>query len=185
TIRRVGGTAEIKIDVRVIAATMRDLEKAVQAKRFREDLYYRINVMRIDVPPLRERKGDIPLLAQHFLNHHAKEFGGKKFTINPDAMLVMKKYDWPGNVRELANAIRSAMATSSDAAIGISNLPDSVREASPYPDDREGEKRQLVEAVRKHRGNVSAAARELNLHRVTLHNKLRAYGIEATEYRKG
>ncbi|MCK6440125.1 MAG: sigma 54-interacting transcriptional regulator, partial [Planctomycetes bacterium] len=184
TIRRVGGTAEIKIDVRVIAATMRDLDDAVRKQKFRQDLYYRINVMRIDVPPLRERKGDIGLLAQHFVEHHAKEFGGKRFTIAPEALLVMKKYDWPGNVRELANAIRSAMATASGTEIGVNNLPETLRLASqPSAADMLDDPDMLKDQLKRHKGNVAAIARELGVARNTLYAHLKRHGISSDEYR--
>ncbi|MCK6439050.1 MAG: sigma 54-interacting transcriptional regulator, partial [Planctomycetes bacterium] len=105
-IRRVGGTAEIAIDVRIIAATVRDLQTLAKQGKFREDLFYRIDVMRVDVPPLRERRGDVIELAEHVLALFEEEFGGDRYRLNDDAERKLLEWRWPGNVRELANAIR-------------------------------------------------------------------------------
>lgn len=114
--KRVGGTADVKVDVRVVAATNRNLDEAIRQGRFREDLYYRLSAVPITMPSLRERKEDIPVLADHFLRMYNREFGRDIQTLHPDAMEKLREYNWPGNVRELKNAIeRAVLLTSSDA----------------------------------------------------------------------
>jgi len=127
TIRRVGGTEEIAVDVRVITATNRDLESMVREKRFREDLFYRINVIPIKLPPLRERKEDIPHLAFHFFDRYKKEMGKKLTTISDDAMVALNAYDWPGNIRELQNVLERAVALESSDAVRAEGLPLELR----------------------------------------------------------
>src|SRR5574341_391202 len=115
--RRIGGTQDIKVDVRVIAATNRQLEKAIEEKKFREDLYYRLNVITIEVPPLRERREDVPLLVEHFLKHYAREFRKPTIDVSGEALQKLQGYDWPGNVRELKNVIERAVLLGSGAVI--------------------------------------------------------------------
>jgi DNA-binding NtrC family response regulator len=126
-VRPIGGREEHPIDVRVIAATRRDIDTAVREHRFREDLFFRINVVRIELPPLRERREDIELLARHFLQHHQKEGNQHIEQIAPDAMLCLQEYVWPGNVRELQNAIRHAIAMSEESILQVSHLPDQIK----------------------------------------------------------
>jgi two-component system response regulator PilR (NtrC family) len=132
--RRVGGLEELQADIRVIAATNQDLTKAVADGRFREDLYYRINVIPIVLPPLRERREDIPLIAEHFLAKYAEQMGKAVGAISHDAMDLLKRHDWPGNIRELENVIERAVALESTPAILPDSLPPSVRAASPRAD---------------------------------------------------
>ncbi len=126
-IRPVGSTEEIDVDVRVIAATNKDLEKEIAEGRFREDLYYRLSVIPIHLPPLRERRDDIPLLVREFLGRLAKSMGKKVDGIEPEAMRLLEVYDWPGNVRELENTIERALALESDHRISADSLPERIR----------------------------------------------------------
>jgi two-component system response regulator PilR (NtrC family) len=127
--RRVGGTDETEADIRIVAATNRDLRKEVTEGRFREDLYYRINVIPLHLPPLRERREDIALLAQHFLERFASEMGKAIEGFSPEARAALEAYAWPGNIRELENAVERAMALESSPVIGLASLPDAVRAA--------------------------------------------------------
>ena len=129
--RRVGGTEDIKVDVRLIAATNRDLKEAIAKGTFREDLYWRLNVIPIHLPPLRERKGDIPLLASEFLRRFAKEQGREGLSLSPEAMALLEGYDWPGNVRELENVIERAVALERGDRITPDSLPDHIRNTPP------------------------------------------------------
>ena len=126
-IRRVGGTDEVEVDVRLVAATNRSLERLVRERRFREDLFYRLNVIPIHMPPLRERRGDIPLLAEHFLARFGKEMGKNVATISSEAMARMVSYSWPGNVRELENTIERAVALETTPAVLVERLPEPLR----------------------------------------------------------
>lgn len=123
TVRRVGGSREEAVDVRIISATNQDLESMVEADRFREDLYYRINVIPVKLPPLRERREDIPLLVEHFLERYAEELGLDKRTLSLEAMRALESYDWPGNVRELENVLERAVALSTDPVLRRQDLP--------------------------------------------------------------
>jgi transcriptional regulator with PAS, ATPase and Fis domain len=124
--RRVGGKEEIRVDVRVLAATNKDIETEVNEKRFREDLYYRINVIKIHVPPLRERAEDIPLLASHFLNQFSREMSREIKGLDPEVMDFLSCYPWPGNVRELQNIIKRAIALTKHEILTIDDLPEEV-----------------------------------------------------------
>jgi transcriptional regulator with PAS, ATPase and Fis domain len=136
-VRRVGGTDEIEVDVRVVAATNRPLDRLVQEGRFREDLFYRLNVIPIRVPPLRERREDIPLLANHFLERFGREMGKALAKISVEAMECLMRYAWPGNVRELENVIERAVALETSPAVLPERLPDAVREGA-LPVARDG-----------------------------------------------
>jgi two-component system, NtrC family, response regulator PilR len=127
TFRRVGGTEEIEVDIRIVAATNRDLRKEVADGRFREDLYYRINVIPVHLPPLRERREDIPLLAQHFVDGFARQLGKQVVGLSKEALAALEGYAWPGNVRELENAMERAVALERTPAVLVESLPDSVR----------------------------------------------------------
>src|SRR5262249_35182941 len=126
SVRPVGGTEEIPVDVRVVAATNQDLQKAVEAGKVREDLFYRINVIPVKIPPLRERKEDIRLLTEHFIKKYSKEMGKKISKLSPEALKYLENYEWPGNVRELENAIERALALESSEMITIESLPEKV-----------------------------------------------------------
>jgi DNA-binding NtrC family response regulator len=178
---RVGGTVTLHSDFRVIAATNQDLDEAIRAKTFRQDLFYRLNVVHLQVPPLRERPDDIPLLAQHFLWRYAVETNKKIDSIQPEAMEVMRRYPYPGNVRELENAIERAVVVGKSRQIQLSNLPFTIAEG----DAAEMEKLSLEEMERQHiarvlaieDGNRSNAAKILRINRSTLYDKIKKYGL--------
>jgi len=183
---RVGGVEEVKVDARVIAATNRDLRAAVTAGTFREDLYYRLNVIRLQIPPLRERMEDVPLLASHFCEQIALEHGRPAPVVSSSALAVLLAHDWPGNVRELRNAIERAMATSRADVLEPGDF-DFLRHARPLSSTWSPPthmamheiERDVIEAVLKRvSGNVREAARILQLDRSTLYDKIRRYGIQ-------
>ncbi|HEX6558186.1 MAG TPA: sigma-54 dependent transcriptional regulator [Longimicrobiales bacterium] len=180
---RVGGMKAINVDFRVICATNEDLEKAVSEGRFREDFYYRINVFTIEVPPLRARRSDIPLLAQHLLERFARQMDTRITTISPAAMEVLEAYDWPGNVRELSNAIERAMVVGKGTAIHPEDLPlrNRVREAGGSAPDSlaEVEKRHIASVLARNDWNISRAADLLGIDRATVYNKIKKYGLTA------
>ena len=188
-IMRVGGEKTIDIDVRVIAATNRDMEKEVKEGRFREDLYYRLNVVHIAVPPLRERRDDIPLLLNAFLKEYAKENGKNITGINNRARALLYKYDWPGNIRELRNCIESAVVMCGGNEITPEDLPPTVSASIAAPsitipvgttlDD--AEKAIICENLAANKGNKSKTADILGIGRKTLHRKLQEYGIGESE----
>ncbi|MDA0748312.1 MAG: sigma-54 dependent transcriptional regulator [bacterium] len=181
---RIGGNRPIEIDFRVIAATNRDLEVAVQKDKFRLDLYYRINVFCIHLPPLRERATDIPLLAQFFLEKAAKEMGKQASRISQAAMDRLYSYPWPGNVRELQNAMERAVVVENGEEIKPEDLP--LPEGAPPEkgDDlslAEQEKHHIQAVLDRMEGNVSRAAKALQIDRVTLYNKIRKYDLKRPE----
>ena len=138
-VRRVGGKQEIGVDIRVIAASNLNPEDEIRAQRFREDLYYRINVGRIEIPPLRERGDDIPLLSNHFLDRFAAEMGRPARKVAPEAMEILTTYSWPGNVRELQNVIKRALVMSRGDVLTVENLPDEVVAHSHTTSGRTGQ----------------------------------------------
>lgn len=178
---RVGGNEPIRVDVRVISATNKDLRKAIEKQEFREDLYYRLNVVNIELPPLRERKEDVPLLAEHFLNKFAADNRKEVTGFSPDALEFLLGYDWPGNVRELENAIERAVILAKDSIITVADLPQEnlslVRLASTGKNLKEVEKNHVLNVLRKAGGNYSEAARILGISRMTLYNKAKEYGF--------
>ena len=179
---RVGGNELVKVDVRVISATNKDIKKAVANGEFREDLYYRLNVVTIELPPLRERKDDIPLLAQHFLKKFAIENQKEITGFSPDAVDFLLKYDWPGNVRELENAIERAVILAKNPSIEVTDLPQEnltlARSAPLVKSLAEVEKNHILNILTEtHWNNLSEAARILGISRVTLYNKIKEYGI--------
>jgi DNA-binding NtrC family response regulator len=187
-VRPVGGDGEVSTDVRLIAATNRDLEDMVEAKLFREDLYYRIHVIHIPLPPLRARGGDILLLAQHFLRHHATVFDKKVVGLSTAAAERMMSYDWPGNVRELANCVERAIAFTRFEEIQVEDLPDKIRTARPHPtlsgtelsellSLEEIERRHVLRVLAACDGNRTDAAKMLDLDRKTLYRKLLRWGV--------
>jgi DNA-binding NtrC family response regulator len=196
-IRRVGGKEELTIDVRFVAATAVDLEAAVKQKRFREDLFYRINVLRIDLPPLRERGEDIVRLAEHFVIRYAAECGKQVAGISPEAREVLLQYRWPGNIRELQYVVRRAMAVTSRAEIGLEDLPDTVVVASGGPnkgaktgffemrEDRINhfEREYLSNLLAAHKGDVAAAAEEAQIPRGTYYRLMKKYTLNAADFK--
>jgi two-component system response regulator HydG len=187
-VRPVGGDREIGVDVRVIAATHRDLESAVEAGRFREDLYFRINVVRLELPPLRARGNDILLIAQDLLEKAAARATKNTPRLSRAAAEKLLAYDWPGNVRELRNCVEHAVALSLGGEIGVEDLPERVRAHRPEelvlagqnPAElvplEEVERRYILHVVEAVGGNRTLAARVLGLDRKTLYRKLAAYG---------
>ncbi|MFN7135618.1 MAG: sigma 54-interacting transcriptional regulator, partial [Myxococcales bacterium] len=132
-VKQVGGNKDAEVDVRIIAATNRDLAAEVKEGRFREDLYYRLNVIQIRVPPLRDRREDIPALAQSFIARHAADLGRPGMTLSREALALLTAYDWPGNVRELENATERAVTLAESELIGADVLPPQVRGVTPVP----------------------------------------------------
>jgi DNA-binding NtrC family response regulator len=179
---RVGGNEEIEVDVRIIAATNRDLRKAAQEGKFREDLFYRLNVIPILIPPLRQRREDIPLLVENFVERLAVEMKRRLDGVSPDAMSALMGHDWPGNVRELRNVLERGAVVATGAVIQLADLGLPTRaDAPPKPGTmaslEEVEKRHVAAVLGHTGGNVSQSARILGIDRVTLYNKMRKYGI--------
>jgi two-component system response regulator AtoC len=178
---RVGGNEPIRVDVRVISATNRDLRKAIENQEFREDLYYRLNVVNIELPPLRERKEDIPLLAEHFLHKFAVENRKEVTAFSPEVIESLLAYDWPGNIRELENAIERAIILSRNSSITTADLPQEnvslVGSASIGKNLKEVEKIHILNVLRETGENYSEAARILGVSRMTLYNKAKEYGL--------
>jgi DNA-binding NtrC family response regulator len=182
---RVGGTETVQADVRLIAATNKDLEELVQKGTFREDLYYRVRVFPIEMPPLRDRVDDIPTLAHHFL-HQLSGGDGSTVELGPDSLARLTAYHWPGNVRELENAMERALILAEDGIVRAEDLAflDVDRRQPKLPLNASldvvlgtMEKHQLQEALARHDGSVSAMARELGLNRTTLYYRLKKYGL--------
>jgi DNA-binding NtrC family response regulator len=184
---RLGGTATISVDVRLIAATNRHLQEAVQAGEFRKDLYYRLNVVSLDLPPLAARKGDIPLLAQFFLEKHSKLMKRDQPVISKPVVDILKDYDFPGNVRELENIIERGIALATDGTIEEKHLPDDIRDLTittyrrkdgSLPTLEEQEVRYIKQVLGETGGNKTLAAETLGIDRVSLWRKIKKYGLE-------
>jgi two-component system nitrogen regulation response regulator NtrX len=190
----VGGSTRIRVDARVLAATNKDLPTEIRAGRFREDLFFRLNVVPIFVPPLRERQEDIPLLADHFMAMLAREYGRRSKTFEPDAMIALRQYAWPGNVRELRNVVERLMIMVSGDRISSRDLSflDRTLAAgaeSPAPDVRPSvigplhdardqfEREYILRALTAQQGNISRAAEALGVERSNLYRKMRGFGI--------
>jgi DNA-binding NtrC family response regulator len=185
---RVGGNRTIRVDVRVIAATNKDLLQMVQEEKFREDLFYRLNVVPIAMPPLRERREDIPLLATHFLREVVSRYGRGPATLSPDAYGLLLSASWPGNVRELKNMIEAAAVLCAGSEIQAADLRLSQPARAPEVSDSftfKEAKQQVVEAferdfigraLRRHQGNITRAAEEIGMHRQQLQQKIRELG---------
>ncbi|HEY4059519.1 MAG TPA: sigma 54-interacting transcriptional regulator, partial [Kofleriaceae bacterium] len=208
---RVGGHETIKVDVRVVSATNRNLEKMIEDGEFREDLYYRLNVFPINLPPLRDRLEDLPVLAQHFVAKFARQMGSQPQQPAPEALAKLREYNWPGNVRELENIIERAMILAKGQQLGASHLdfgrrgnavanasgaipvvaavPTTPSAGTPVAagGDTGGslaerlldsERKEIIAAVEKSRGNIASAARTLGINRSTLYYRLRKHGLE-------
>ena len=178
---RVGGTVALRSDFRVIAATHQDLQEAIHHKTFRPDLFYRLNVVHLQVPPLRERLDDIPLLAQYFLWRYAIETNKKIDSIQPEAMEAMRRYPWPGNVRELENAIERAIVVGKSRQIQLSDLPFAIAMGGAAEMGRlsieEMERQHIARVLAIEAGNLSNVARILGINRSTLYAKIKKYGL--------
>jgi len=193
TLEAVGGTTRIKVDVRVLAATNKDLQAEIRAGRFREDLYFRLSVIPIFVPPLRDRQEDVPLLAEHFMAEFAREYGRRVKTFEADAISALQQYPWPGNVRELRNVIERLMIMVPGDSISRSDLafldPDAVPPAeavtSPSPGGRltlheardRFERDLILRTLAEQQGNMSRTAEVLGVERSNLYRKMKAFGI--------
>ena len=184
---RVGGTHTIKVDIRLIAATNRDLNEAVRNGQFRQDLYYRLAVVRLTMPPLRERREDIPMLTRHFVQKYAKRSKVKPKPVSREAMAALVNYEWPGNVRELENAIERALVMGSSDSVLLEDLPESLMEQESAAELHEGKyhasvkelKKQLIfDAVEQTRGNYVEAAGILGVHPNYLHRLIRNLGVK-------
>ena len=197
--QRVGGSERVMVDVRVVTATNRDLLKEVEEGRFREDLYYRLNVVPITLPPLRDRPEDTPLLARHFLNIYSLKNDKIFLDFHPEAMEVLINYQWPGNVRELENTIERIVVLSNDSQVKVKHLPENLQEVkrvvsyekpTPYGNGQgkeelmtleEVEKFAIESALKKCEGNVMEAAKRLKVGQATLYRKIRKFGISKEE----
>lgn len=201
-LRRVGGSREIPLDVRVIAAANKDPEAEVRRGRLREDLYYRVNVARIEIPPLRERREDIPELAGHFVESAAREWGLDAPELAPDTLARLKRHAWPGNVRELQNAIKSAVVQSGGGLVEPRHLPDAMLQASAAASSeltvdlpsgliagREAvverfERDYLTRLLESHDGVIAPAAREAEVQRATFYRLLKKYDLDADDFKR-
>ena len=174
-----GGVNEIQVDVRIIAATNVDLRQQVKEGKFREDLFYRLNVIIIDLPPLRQRKNDIPLLAQHFAQKFAEENGKPPLYISTDALRPLMDYDWPGNVRELRNLVEAIFIDPPQGAIGLEHLPEHFRRIfANHVTVRPSERDRVISALTATAWNKSKAAEQLHWSRMTLYRKMSKYHLD-------
>lgn len=176
---RVGGNKEIKSDFRVICATNRDLKTMVENGAFREDLYYRLNVVNINVPPLRERIDDIPLLADYFIKKYCTTMNRPVMTIEPAALKRLEQFQFPGNIRELENMIERAIVVGNGKKISLKDLPIGKTDLSPaFESLGDIEKTHVLQILNKYEWNISATAKALQIDRVTLYNKIKKYGLK-------
>ena len=179
-----GSTAALHADARIITSTNRDIESMVRDETFREDLFYRINVVTLEVPSLRERVEDLPRLASYFLERYRNKRGKMISRISDEAMALLRRYEWPGNIRELENAIEHAFVLCSGNVIEVEHLPDRIvvsirnhaEKTTPFGES--SPEAVIREALTRHNGDRTKAARELGMHRTTLWRKIRQYGIE-------
>ena len=192
-IERVGGTRTIRLDVRIIAATNVDLRQAVEREAFRADLYYRLNVVPITVPPLRDRRGDVPLLVEHFVERYSRELGKRNAGVTPEAVAALQEYPWPGNVRELQNVIERSVALLEGGPIGLNDLPTDlllpdlrgrVKQAENLPlktATDEFERQIVMRVLERVQWNRSEASRILGIHRNSLQMKLKRWGVDVSD----
>ncbi len=196
TFERVGSSEPVRVDVRIVAATHQNLERLIQQERFREDLYYRLNVIPINVPPLRERREDVPELVQHFLNQLAAQSGRPVPEVEDDALEALRAYDWPGNIRQLRNVIERALVVADGSTIAYGDLPDEIRASKTIVAEADGiksgakrtvraskderlkrERERLVQALVVAAGNKAEAARALGVPRSTLLSRMQKHGL--------
>jgi len=187
-----GSSHPLKVDVRIIAASNRDLDDAVRKGTFREDLFYRLNVVPIHLPPLRERREDIPLLIEHFVSTFSTEYKVEPKKIAPEAMEKLNTYSWPGNIRELQNMIERMFALSRSSEITLADLPGSItgfeekplqfHDRAELPTLEEMERSLIVAALQKSQGNKNEAARLLAIDRQRLYRKIEKYGVEGVTH---
>lgn len=187
---RVGGNEQVKVDVRVLAATNQDLEQLVAEKKFRQDLYFRIKVVLIKIPPLRERKSDIPFLVQNFIDTFSKEMNKIISYISKDALRILYDYNWPGNIRELKNTIESMIITTKNEYLDVEDIPEDIKTGttinvvennnliiSPGLTVDQAEKNLIIETLKYTNGNRTEAAKMLNIGLRTLYRKIKEYNI--------
>jgi transcriptional regulator with PAS, ATPase and Fis domain len=187
TIRHLGDTREIPIDVRVIAATNKPVQESLESGAVRKDLYYRLSVITIHIPSLRERSDDVPLLIDHFLKKHEKDYKKMVASVDPDAMDALTEYSWPGNVRELENLVEMLLAFGKSPTVRRGDLPErilhgtSVQKPGTLGDEvftlKEAERQLIINALSKSKGNKSLAAQMLGISRKSLYKKMDDYGI--------
>jgi len=186
---RVGGTSLVEIDVRLIAATNRNLRDMVDSGEFREDLYYRLNVVRVPLPPLRERDSDLMLLMRHFLESFCEENGKEISGVTPEAMDALEAYDWPGNIRELRNVVERMVVLCRTDKITLRDVPGDLKagraptvgsnvKLSDKATMKDAEKSMIAQALNDNKGNRTKAAKQLGISRRTLHRKLNEYGLK-------
>ena len=187
-LRRLGGKVELEVDVRVLSATNRDLKAEIKAVRFREDLFFRLNVFQISLPPLRERREDIPILAQHFVEKFNRDSGKHVAGVSPEALEILRRYEWPGNIRELRNAVERAVILCDDELIGREQLPPDMAQSGV---DRSSfrsafgltldavEKAYILGSLQRNGGNKARTAEILGVSEKTLYNKLNRYTAES------
>jgi len=190
TFFRVGGSEAVEVDVRIVAATNRDLRKAVEQGQFRDDLYYRLNVVPITIPPLRQRLEDLPLLIEHFIEHLGLEMNRRIDGVAAETLAALMRHDWPGNVRELRNVIERGMVVAKGTIIMPDDLGLDAGAARQAVADvtlslDEVERRHITAVLNHAGGNVTQAARTLGIDRVTLYNKIRKYGLRRTDENGG
>lgn len=199
-ITRVGGDKMIPVDIRIICATNRDLKQEIEKGRFREDLYYRLNVITIEVPPLRRRREDIPLLVDYFLKNIGRDWGVEIESVEPEVMEYLTRYEWPGNVRELQNVVERMISMADGNTIGLNLLPPEIYNANDLANSQEKvvpvrmgrlsrerqnrkqllaekESQEILALLTKHGGNVSQVARDMGVSRNTLYRKMKQYNI--------
>jgi DNA-binding NtrC family response regulator len=183
TFKRIGGLADIRVDVRVVAATHRNLEEEVKAGKFREDLFYRLQVMPVMLPALRERRGDIPLLVNYYIDRYNREFRKRVRGVSPDGLALLEQYRWPGNVRELRNAIERMAILTPGHQITVESIPLEIRmPQSPRTSDLHevrdsAEREKILQALGQTNWNVAGAARLLGIERTNLHKRMRALKV--------
>jgi transcriptional regulator with PAS, ATPase and Fis domain len=184
-VTRLGGQAPVPVDFRIISATNRDLQAALKEGTFREDLYWRLNVVHIDIPPLRERPEDVPVLAEQFLAKFAQSMSRRPMRFSPEALKALAAYPWPGNVRELQNAIERAVVVGRNDVVRAEDLPLRVTQAKaagPGPGSlAEAERAHVQSALDASGWNITRAARVLDVDRVTLYNKIKKYDLKKPE----
>jgi two-component system NtrC family response regulator len=188
-VERIGGRKVIPLDVRILAATNRDLRKEVETGNFREDLFFRLSVVNVAMPPLRNRHDDVLFLARHFLNRFAQEYRRGPLHFSREALRVLQRYEWPGNIRELEHRVQRAVVMSTGRTVRPSDLDLAAAPAvsvAPLKTVREQAERQLlVESLKRNCGNITRSARELAISRPTYHDLLKKYRIHAGDYKNG
>lgn len=181
---RVGGNKTININVRIIAATNKDILAEISKGSFREDLFYRINVMNIHLPPLRERMGDFPLLLNHFIKKYNERFTKTVTNFSPETYNLLQDYKWPGNIRELENVIEHCFVLCKSDIIKTEHLPDRIKNSNLFKVSKsnnlvqDAEETMIVNALKKHSGNRTKASKELNINPSTLWRKMKKLGID-------